>query len=57
MEGARGPCGLEKVRQNPRSVKLRDKITGGPRQWLDDVKECSGVSLNEMWREPEDRVA
>ena len=31
VEGARGPCGLE--------------------------KEWTGLSLNEMWREPEDRVA
>ena len=31
MEGARGPCGLE--------------------------KEWTGLSWNEMWREPEDHVA
>ena len=27
------------------------------KQWLDDVKEWTGLSLNEMWNEPEDRVA
>ena len=27
------------------------------RQWLEDVQEWTGLSLNEMWREPEDRVA
>ena len=26
------------------------------RQWLDDVKERTGLSLNEMWREPDDCV-
>ena len=27
------------------------------RQWLDDVKEWTGLRLNEMWRKPEDCVA
>ena len=26
-------------------------------QWLDDVKEWTGLSLNAMWSVPEDRVA
>ena len=27
------------------------------RQLLDDIKEWTGLSFNEMWREPEDSVA
>ena len=27
------------------------------RQWVHDVKEWTGLSLNQMWREPDDRVA
>ena len=27
------------------------------RQWLDDVKEWTGLSSNGMWKGPEDRVA
>ena len=36
-----------------------EKISRGrpARQWLEDVKEWTGLSLNEMWREPYDRVA
>ena len=26
------------------------------RQWLGDVNEWAGLCLNEMWKEPEDRV-
>ena len=29
---------------------------GRTRQWLDNVKEWTGLSLNEMYREPENRV-
>ena len=38
---------------------VEGKISRGrpARQWLDDVKEWTGLSLNKMWREPEDRVA
>ena len=35
-----------------------ERLRGRPaRQWLDDVKEWTGLSLHEMWKEPEDRVA
>ena len=35
-----------------------ERSRGRPaRQWLDDVKEWTGLSLDETWREPEDRVA
>ena len=37
-----------------RSIKSRGRRV---RQWLKDVKEWTGLSLNEMWREPLDRVA
>ena len=35
-----------------------ERSRGRPaRQWLDDVKEWTGLSSNEMWRERKDRVA
>ena len=34
-----------------------ERSRGRPgRQWLDDVEEWTGPSLNGMWREPDDRV-
>ena len=30
---------------------------GPARRWLDGVKKWTGLSLHEMWREPEDGVA
>ena len=39
-------------------VKLRRGPRGRPiRQWLDDVKEGTGLSLNEICWDPDDRVA
>ena len=40
-------------------VKLRGKRSRGrpARYWLDDVKEWTELSPNEMWREPDDRVS
>ena len=40
-------------------VKLRGQRSRGRpvRQWLDDVKEWTGLSSNEIWRKPEERVA
>ena len=35
----------------------RKRSRGKPaKRWLDDVKELVGLSLNEMWREPDDCV-
>ena len=37
-------------------VQFRGKIKRKPCRWLDDVKEWTGLSSNEMWREhAEDR--
>ena len=38
-------------------VKGKDHKEGhAARQWLDDVKEWTGLRLNEMCREPEDHM-
>ena len=54
MEGARGPCGLEKewtglsLNEMWREPELRP--CGLEKEW-------TGLRSDEMWREPEDRVA
>ena len=39
--------------------EVEGKISRGrpAKQWLDDVKELTWLSSNDIWKEPEDRVA
>ena len=54
MEGARGPCGLEKEWTGLRSNEMWREPELRP---CGLEKEWTGLRSNEMWREPEDRVA
>ena len=45
--------------EHHRTWKVEGKRSRGrlSRQWLDDVKEWTGMSSTEMWKEPDDCVA
>ena len=48
-------CG--ESQRNPGKHHLADEGKRSSRQWLDDVKEWTGLNLNKMWRKQEDHVA